>query len=181
MPAGQRRLELDAEINTSFDLRTVRQSIRGDERVRVGFAFFRGDSARVGGFHDEFLLGDYGWTSRVVAGLAFARQIRAGADTWKPTASMSWVARLRRWPEPGEQGLKRRPGLLDFGAGVSTMSLDLDPRQAAEIGVAPVVSWFDDRVQIGAGYDLQAVRDPWFWFFSLRLIQSPGGIGGGPK
>ena len=94
---------------------------------------------------------------------------------------MSWVARYRRWPKPGEQGLKRRAGILDLGLGLSSMALDFDPAQAAELGLAPVVTWFDDRIQIGAGYDLQAVRDPWFYFFSLRLIEAPGGIGGGPR
>jgi hypothetical protein len=181
LPAGQKRLAIDAEINTEFNLRTVRQSIHGDETVRVDYAFFQGDRPIAGAFDDEFLLGDYGWTSHVVAGLTFTQQIRAGADLWRPTANMSWVAHHRSWPKHGEQGLYRRPGPLDFGVGVSSMSLDYDAAQSTELGLASVFTWFEDRAQVGVGYDLQARHDPYFWFFSLRLIQGPGGIGGPPK
>ena len=177
VPAGQKRLPLAGDLGTAIDLTTIPGGRSINDRVDVYYDFYRGGDPSNEGWHDAFRVRSYGWSARVVAGLAFVN--RQGETVWKPTPSLSWIAWYNDWPgkEDRDPGLGR--SILSYvGAGLSTMSLTFDPQQAVQVGIGPTVSALDNRLLGGYGLNLQTAGRKGFWFFSIRLLSANGGLGG---
>jgi hypothetical protein len=174
-PPGQQYVPLAGDVNTSMNLRTIPVKRSEGDLVQVSYKFFSGDRPLPGSWQDELRLRAFGFLARAVAGLAFTRHV-GGDNTFTPTASLSWLATYRGWPDSGATGLGTP--FRWFGAGLSTMSLNFDTAQKVQIGIAGTLSTLDDRILGGYGYNLQAPDKPWFWFFSLRLFSASGSLGG---
>ena len=70
---------------------------------------------------------------------------------------------LRRQPHP--VGLQRRHRCRPV------------PAPALRTGIAATLGLLDDWVLIGCGANLQTEENRWSGFFSLRLFETPGGLG----
>jgi hypothetical protein len=90
---------------------------------------------------------------------------------------MSWLLTFNQWPTTGNE---RPPSAIKIlsGAGLTTMALDFDPNETVELGVAPTLSFINDKVMIGFGWDLQAAKKRTFAFFSIHLLSRSGFLGG---
>lgn len=174
VPTGQQRVELGGgSADAMFSLRTIREGRLPDDRVLVTMRFFRGDQPLPVAVRDEFRVMSYGWNASFEASLTWV--LRQHSSVWTPTAALSWMARMRRWPAGGDLGLK---GDWPVSVGLTTMSLDFDNGQAVEVGLAPTVGVFNNRLLVGAGGDLQAATNRWFAFLAVRLFGNGGGLGG---
>jgi hypothetical protein len=174
VPPDQRRVSLSDDASTSMNLRTIPVPRDEGDIVRVSYEFYAGDRRLQDGWHDDLRLRAFGLLGRAVAGLAFARP--EGDGQWSPTASLSWIATYRRWPKAGSTGLGSN--VRAIGLGLSTMSLNVEPDERVQIGLAGTLSMIDDRILVGWGHNLQAKSRPNFWFFSLRLFSTSGSLGG---
>jgi hypothetical protein len=139
--------------------------------VRIQYSFFQGQRDLESGWSDSFLLQAYGWSSEVIASLAFARQ--AHVATWKPTAAMSWMASYRDWPASAKSGLGSA-WYSSLSVGVSAMPLHSVEGQDVQIGLAPTLGFINNRILLGYGVNLQAERSKGFAFLSVRLVSFPG-------
>ncbi len=170
-PPGQKRIDVaKGPIDTSVDFRTIKQETRENDYVRVSYRFFHGDDEiESAAWYNDFLLRDFGWSSRVVASLAFSRQVSGEDNDWKPGPAASWIAHFRRRPVDAATGLHgfRTHG---WGAGLTTLTLDADPDEAVELGLAASLAVLDDRIILGYGENLQSDQSNEFWFFSLRVL-----------
>lgn len=173
VPAGNRRQAIadNAQLGTSINLATIPGARNPGDTVRVQYSFFQGQRDLEAGWTDSFLLQAYGWSSEVIASLAFARQ--AHAATWKPTAAMSWLASYRDWPASGKSGLGS-PWYSSLSVGVSAMPLHSAEGQDVQIGLAPTLGFINNRILLGYGVNLQADRNKGFAFLSVRLVSFPG-------
>jgi len=179
-PATQKRLTITQDLNTSFDLRRICGERKEFDTVRVYYRFFKGSEQLNAGWYNDFQLRLFGWRDDIVAGISFANQ--SGTSTFKPIASLSWILNKNRWPKIKEDGTsdsgvgKRKEIEWFSGAGITTMPLDFDPDQDAEIGFTFTLSFIHKKILVGYGGNLQAENDPGFWFFSINLLDTPGMI-----
>ncbi len=176
-PKGQKQLGLTlvSDVSTSFDLKTIAEGREPEDEIWIRYRFLRGtQEIENSGWTDKFAVRVFGWQDKFVAGLAFAKQQSQG--TWEPTATLSWLLNKRCWPKPsGDDGLSGLEGIDWFsGFGISTMPVDFSEVQSVEIGIGPTVSFLNDRLIAGYGWDLQTEKDRGFVFFSIRLFQKPG-------
>lgn len=179
-PATQKRLTITRDLNTSFDLKRICGERKELDTVRVYYRFFKGSGQLNAGWFNDFQLRLFGWRDDIIAGISFANQ--SGTSTFKPIASLSWILNKNRWPKIQEDG-KSDSGVGEWkaiewfsGAGITTMPLDFDQNQDAEIGFAFTLSFINKKILVGYGANLQAENDPGFWFFSINLLDTPGMI-----
>ncbi|MBN1663925.1 MAG: hypothetical protein JW943_10020 [Deltaproteobacteria bacterium] len=179
-PATQKRLTITQDLDTLFDLKRICGERKEFDTVRVYYRFFKGSEQLNAGWYNDFQLRLFGWQDDIVAGISFANQ--SGTSTFKPIASLSWILNKNRWPKILEDG-KSGSGVGEWkaiewfsGAGITTMPLDFDQNQDAEIGFAFTLSFINKKILVGYGANLQAENDPGFWFFSITLLDTPGMI-----
>ena len=174
VPEGQRRLDVgERALDTSFDLKTIRAGRQENDQIIVTYRFYRNGTLLPTQWQDNFRVRSYGFRSRVVASIAF--MIRQGESTFQPTPMLSWMASHRKWPKDGESGRGGQTSVLSYG--FSTMALDFDDAQSTELGLAGTIGFFDNRVLVGGGANLQSANDRWFGFFSVSLFTTGGGLG----
>jgi hypothetical protein len=179
-PATQKRLTITQDLNTSFDLKRICAERKEFDTVRVYYRFFKGSEQLNAGWYNDFQLRLFGWRDDMVAGISFTNQ--SGTNTFKPIASLSWILNKNRWPKIREDAkfdsaVGERKAIEWFsGAGITTMPLDFDQDQDAEIGFAFTLSFINKKILVGYGANLQAEHDPGFWFFSINVLDTPGMI-----
>lgn len=171
---GARRLEVrtGGELSTVVNLLQIPGRREVGDVLRVRYTFHDGSSEVPTGWIDEFSLQSYGWTSEVLASVAFAKQ--SGRATWKPTAAMNWMLAKNDWPKAGETGLARSRLKWFSGAGLSVMPLDQEGNEGVQLGLGLTIGLLNNRLLIGAGTNLQASTDKGFAFVSIRLVEFPG-------
>jgi hypothetical protein len=166
-PRGLIRRALEGDLNTEIRLKELCQPRKENDQVRVEVRVFRSEE-RVLTREDRFRLRLFGWRGRVAAGVAFYQ--RRHGDIWQPGASLSWIFTHSSWPKAGSRGLGDPAGLGLIGLGLTTVNLHFENEQAIELGIGPSVSFFNDRVMLGAGWNLQAADDQLYWLLSIRLL-----------
>jgi len=166
-PAGVRRLPVATVLGTNIELRRICADRHENDVVQVEYRFFAGERP-IPGWTDRFRLRVFGWRSRVAAGLAFA--IRQHTDTWRPGASVSWIFTHRNWPGETSRGLGSPSGWNQVGFGLTTVNLHFESDEAIELGIGPSISLLDDRLIVGAGWNLQAHGNHWYGLMSIRLL-----------
>ena len=175
VPEGQQRIPIEKNASTSFNLQTIAAPRNPGDTVQLGYAFYSGEqTTSSAGWTDLFELRLYGLSDKFAASLAMVRQ--TSQAKFKPTAAMSWLLTYQPWPTgTAERG---KTAIRWFsGAGLTTMALDFDPNETAELGIAPTVSFLNDRLLIGYGWDLQAATHRSYAFFSLQLFSKSGFLG----
>jgi hypothetical protein len=171
VPEGQKRIEVEQNASTSFNLQTIAGARSPGDNVRLAYAFYQGDqSVASTAWTDVFDLRVYGWQDKAIASLALIR--RLSEDKFKPTAAMSWLLTSKPWPRSADD-TKRRLAILS-GIGLTTMALDFDSSETVEVGIAPTISFFNDALLLGYGWNLQTKKDRTYAFFSFRLLSRPG-------
>jgi hypothetical protein len=185
-PEGQERLSIvKDDLGTSFDLQTICGPRSEYDQIRITYKYYKGDVELDAGWHNDFQLRKYGWKDSVVAGISFTRQ--RSTNTYKPTASLSWILDHTSWPGTKKDGTVEKGvgGKNDIelfsGFGLTTMSLDFDPQQDAELGLGFTLSFLNNKILVGYGTDLQASDHTGFWFFSINLFQTTGMFPGTAK
>ena len=174
LPQDQRRLDLEGDASTSFELKTIRQERAKDDEVRVQYAFYNGTEQLDGtGWGDRFSIRVFGWQDKALASVVFTNQ--NSKSEFEPTAALSWILSNNRWPAENASGIKGMGSIRWLsGFGVSTMPLNFDPSQSVELGIAGTVSLINDRLLFGYGANLQSSQNKGFWFFAFRLFSTPG-------
>lgn len=173
VPKGLKHVDVNADMNTSIDLTTIKQSRSENDTLQIQYKIFRGDQAIGDSWTDRFKMRVFGWYDNFFAGLAFVQQ--NNQTSWKPTATMSWIISHRSWPNSKESGLSGIEGFEFFsGLGITTMPLNFTETQNVEVGIAPTISLLNNRLLLGYGVDLQANHNIGFWFFSIRLLGNSG-------
>jgi hypothetical protein len=171
VPQGQQRRPIESNIGTAFNLQTVPGTRSPGDNVRLGYTFYRGDEKLSDPtWTDVFEVRVYGLQDKALASLAFIR--RMSEEKFKPTAAMSWLLSVNPWPKTADS--PRKSLKLLSGVGLSTMSLEFDEAETVELGVAPTISFLNDVLLIGYGWNLQADKDRTYAFFSFRLLSRPG-------
>ena len=175
LPKGQKRRPLSDDLDSEFNLRTIKGEREPGDRVELQFKFYDGEEQIIGGgWTDRFDIRVFGWQGKSLAALAFTRRVDpAAGEDWEPTAVASALVHFRKWPGAKDTGLKGGNGHM-FGFGLSTMPLDFDEQESVELGVAGTISLFNDWVQIGYGTNLQVSDNGEFYFFSIRVFQLSG-------
>ena len=175
---GQTALPLAEDADTEFDIRRIVQGRNPNDEIVVRYQLLAQDRPLPGSWEDRFRIGVYGWSARAMASLGFVR--RNGEGTYTPNAMLTWTARYSPWPRDGHVGTPSGFGtwLVSFPSfGLSTTNLDFDDDKEIELGLAATLGLFDDWVLVGYGANLQTEENRWFGFFSIRLFESPGGLG----
>jgi len=62
--------------------------------------------------------------------------------------------------------------MLTPGFGINLSLLDFDPENMTEIGVAPVMSWLDNNLVVGYGFNLSVPENPSYWFIGFNFLHS---------
>jgi hypothetical protein len=180
LPVGQQHFSIDKEnLNTAFDLKTICGPRSEYDQVRITYKFFIDESEIDAGWHNDFQLRRYGWKDSVIAGVSFTKQ--SSTNTYKPTASISWVLDHAAWPKNrGDTSEKGVAGKYDIdwfsGIGLTSMAVDYDPSQDTELGLGLVSSFLNNRILVGYGWDLQSRQQSSFFFFSINLFETQGMI-----
>jgi hypothetical protein len=176
VPEGQKRIPVEQNASTSFNLQTIPVPRNPGDTVRLSYAFYSGDEAVASStWADTFNLRLYGLSDKVTASLALVRQ--TSQSKFKPTAALSWLLMFNSWPTTAND--TPRAGIRIFsGAGLTTMALDFDPNETAELGIAPTLSFINDKLLIGFGWDLQAAKKRTYAFFSFHLLSRSGFLSG---
>jgi hypothetical protein len=173
VPKGLKHVDVNADMNTSIDLTTIKQSRTENDTLEIQYKIFHGDQAIGDIWTDRFKMRVFGWYDNFFAGLAFVQQ--NNQNSWKPTATLSWIISHRSWPNSKESGLSGIEGFEIFsGLGITTMPLNFTGNQNVEVGLAPTISLLNNRLLFGYGVDLQASRNVGFCFFSIRLLGNSG-------
>jgi hypothetical protein len=171
VPQGQQRRPIESNIGTAFNLQTIPGTRSPGDNIQLGYTFYRGDEPlSEPTWTDIFDVRVYGLQDKAVASLAFIRRISEVKFT--PTAAMSWLLSMNRWPKTADSPQKSLK--LLSGVGLSTMSLEFDEAETVEIGIAPTISLLNDVILIGYGWNLQTDKDRTYAFFSFRLLSKPG-------
>lgn len=180
-PAGQERFSiLKEDLSTSFDLQTICGQRSEYDQVRVSYIFYNNNVELDSGWHNDFQLRKYGWKDNFVASVSFVKQ--RSTNTFKPTASISWILDYTTWPGKNkdgtfEKGVGWKNDIEWFsGGGLTTMALDLDPNQDTELGLGLTLSFLNNRILVGYGWDLQSRQQKNFVFFSINLFKTSGMI-----
>jgi len=177
VPEGQKRIPVETNASTSFNLQTIPVPRNPGDTVQLGYAFYSGEEQVASTtWTDLFNLRLYGLSDKVAASLALVRQ--SSQEKFKPTAAMSWLLTFNQWPTTANEQPPSAIKILS-GAGLTTMALDFDPNETVELGVAPTLSFINDKVMIGFGWNLQAAKKRSFAFFSIHLLSRSGFLGGG--
>jgi len=163
-------LGVDARV-PQIDLRRIREGLERGDRIDVTVQFFRGAAPVSRAIEEQFFVESYGLNADVIASLAWIS--REGDGAFTPSANLSWLARNRRWPAAGKPRIGQ-PDLLSYG--VSTMTLDFDPDESVELGLAATLGLFGDRVLLGGGLNLQVKASRHFGFFAVRLFSADGAL-----
>lgn len=175
VPEGQQRIPVEKNASTSFNLQTIPATRNPGDTVQLGYAFYSGDQTTASpGWTDLFDLRAYGLSDKFAASLALVRQ--TSQEKFKPTAAMSWLLAFQPWPTGAAERSKTATKIFS-GAGLTTMSLDFDPNETVELGIAPTLSFLNDRLLIGYGWDLQAASHRTYAFFSVSLFSRSGFLG----
>ncbi|RMG43328.1 MAG: hypothetical protein D6718_12450 [Acidobacteria bacterium] len=168
-PAGAMRRRIEEDLDTRVDLRRRPRGVGDRFSVVVRYAFYRrGVRLEGAGWRDLFEVRSFGWSSRVVAGLAFARRGSPGAS-WEPAPVVTWLLHFRRWPRDAAEAKSTRSWHV-AGLGLSALSLDFVAEESIEVGLAATLSLLDDRLMAGYGRNLQSGADSRFWFVSVRVL-----------
>ena len=125
----------------------------------------------------------YGLYTRPGGGVVFVsrKATPAGANRVKGQAapSVTWVVQGRRWPSANET----RGWFGDFIAmlrpavGVHAVTLQFDSSGGTELGIGPTVSFFNDLLQGGYGWNLNATGRADYWYAGFRLLHFGKGTG----
>lgn len=165
------------QLDTSFDLKTICGGRNEFETIRVTYQFFQGEDELSAGWYNDFQIRKFGYKDTVVASVAVVNQ--QSTETYKPTASLSWIIDYTFWPKDSEKGVGSGNEIIWLsGAGITTMALDQDQTQDTELGLALTVSFLNNKILVGYGADLQAKDNREFWFFSINLFETPGMFNG---
>ena len=178
-PEGQKQRPVTGNLDTAFNLTTVRQSREKGDEVRVHYQFYKGNQQLEGkGWTDRFVIRIFGWQDKVLASVVFTQQ--NGQSDFEPTAAVSWILSNNRWPSSNDTGLNGLQGIRWFsGFGISTMALDYEEEETVELGIAATISLVNDRLLFGYGANLQGQQDKGFWFFAFQLFSTPGFVQSG--
>ncbi len=76
------------------------------------------------------------------------------------------------WLKIHTRGRNLKEGLLNlFGFGINFSLLDFEAEKATEVGIAPVLTFFNHVFQLGFGYNLHASDDPYYFVFAFDIPQ----------
>lgn len=165
------------QLDTSFDLKTICGGRNEFDTIRVTYQFFQGEDELSAGWYNDFQIRKFGWKDTVVASVAVVNQ--QSTETYKPTASLSWIMDYTCWPNDSKKGVGSGNEIEFFsGVGITTMALDQDQTQDTELGLALTASFLNNKILVGYGADLQAKDNREFWFFSINLFETPGMFNG---
>jgi len=180
VPETPIRRSTERPPDTHFDLLSAGVPQPGD-RVDVQVSVFRGatedgklkDSPAIISWIDSFEIGSFGIQDTIVSSLAFAQQ--EAVDDWKPAATVSWILSSRRWPQSDAASRLRINRFRPLsGIGISASALDFVEDTDIEIGFAPTVSFLNDFLLFGYGWNLQAEEERGYWFLSVRILKGQG-------
>lgn len=188
VPAGQVRRNLAGNIDTEFDLETVCSTRDIGDSVRVFYALFCGlEEKPFEKWDDEFVLKAFGIRGNPFPHLALVYRFNSSGDAaedeaadaaddaaltdlgeYKPYAGVAWTLKYNSWPGENDSGLNDS-FWRHLGLGFSFLSLDFDDNQDIELGIAGVVTLWEDRFMGGLGMNLSVPENRYFWFFSVRI------------
>ncbi len=166
-PVGLKRRTVGGGLETNIRLTDICTTRQENDEVRVEYRFFAGEQL-IASRSDRFHLRLYGWRSRVSAGLAFA--LRKNTETWRPGAAVSWIFTRSGWPTGDNLGMGDPTGLRRVGFGLTTVNLHFESDESIELGIGPSLSFLNDRIIIGGGWNLQAHGDHLYALLSVRLL-----------
>lgn len=140
----------------------------------------------------------FGWHATPAVGLVYLRsqneliqegegeEEEAEAEKTRMFApQVSWLYRYRSWQTPGDPAdprpFRSHPRWWQsIGVGLHTVTMDLDNDNQQELGLGVSVSFFNDFLQVGAGWDLSLDDEPYV-FVGTRLLEFAKNLGVGTR
>ncbi|MDH3592642.1 MAG: hypothetical protein OER88_12225, partial [Planctomycetota bacterium] len=147
-------VDLDDLENTFLDLKRV-PAQRGD--VIEVTATLKQPGKDEKSFTTSFKTTHYGWHARLSPGVVLVRpdQLSGRSNKFRFAPTLAWIHRYSPRPSKGQTVLES----LQPGVGIHAAFLDFDADSEVQIGLGATVSFWEDRLQFGAGYNLMADSD----------------------
>lgn len=169
---------------TVLDLtRTSRQE---NDRITIRADLLRkGESKPIDHFEASFETKYFGWRGRLSPAVVLARptQLQGQSEDFTFAPVLTWLHSYQ--PRPEQTGFFAATSrLLQPGVGIHAAFVNFDSSTEVEIGLGATLSFWDGRLQGGAGIDLMsdASDDGRYYFFvgsDLISLLNTIGIGGG--
>ncbi len=141
-------------MDTSLDL--TRIDVKDGDRIIVQGEKRRGNKV-VGQTEASFEITHYGWYGNLTPSVVLVRptEIAGGDEIFQFAPILSWNQHYR--PRPGDVSQMDSFARNTLPAiGMHAAFLPYDAQNGAAIGLGATVSFFNDRLQFGAGYNLMA-------------------------
>lgn len=187
-----RLVAIEQAANTSVDIVTVSNRDEGDF-LRLRIAAYKmkkgadGNLLQDGEALDEYQrdleITKFGASSRPGGGVAFLTRLQTPSDATgssqraQAAPTISWMIQYRSWPKSGQDGYSS--SLIDLlrpAIGVHATT----PRfgsSGTDIGIGPTVSFLNDLVFAGFGWDLNVATKPMYWSLGMRVIHFGNTLG----
>jgi hypothetical protein len=127
---------------------------------------------------------EFGWHSSLTPSIILARAINktsSADENFKFAPAITWVNTY--YPRKTESGIINAAlRFFSLGVGLHAAFVDQDPNRDNEIGLGGTVSFWQDRVVAGVGWDLMANSKSYFYIGSnlIPILQALG-FGESPK
>jgi hypothetical protein len=176
-------IDLDDIIPGTIDLNKT-PADRGDEltiRAELFTTNEDGEEELMQWAEQSFLIDRYGWTSDFSSHLVFVNRLGSGMtadpDTdFDPAPSASWNLRHRIRRKENEDSRDKLYRFLDPGFGINTAAMDFEDENF-QVGVGGHLSFFDNLLIFGYGYNLQADTDNDYFYLGIGVLEALDTVG----
>ena len=130
----------------------------------------------------EFSVDKFGLISKWSGNLIFVDRKGAGQPgdpqiNFDPTPALGWTLHYAPLTEKTSSGWDKTWKFLNPGAGVSIAALDFEDK-GTQIGIGAHLTFFNDLLQVGYGYNLNAISDRRFVFIGIGISEGINQLGG---
>ncbi|HQT92924.1 MAG TPA: hypothetical protein PL001_12960, partial [Candidatus Kryptobacter bacterium] len=155
--------------DTELDLISAR--LGADDMVRLTVTNHFGGVARV--YEMRFFVSDFGWKLEFPVTMIFVKRIREVTDSAGNAVNPSNFK-----PAPGGSmlltyqpiGGVTKQLFCSFGIGINASLVNFDLGKDFQLGIGPVLYYFNRSVGVGYGWDLNATEKREYWFLSLDFL-----------
>lgn len=128
-----------------------------------------------------FIVNRFGITDSFSSHLIFVNRLGSGQtqdpDTnFDPAPSASWTLHNRIRPDVNAKPFEKLYRFLDPGVGINTAAMDFEDENF-QIGVGGHLTFFDDLLIFGYGYNLQAETDHDYFYLGIGVLEALDTVG----
>lgn len=158
--------------NTKIELQRVDRSVNDHISINLSLITSSGEITS----EATFLVKQFGWHSILAANIVLAKQSEFIADnSFKFAPAVAWLEKY--YPRRTDNELYDKfARFFNAGIGMHVAFLDQNPNKESEIGIGFALSFWQDRIVAGMGYNLMNDSKPYYYIGSnlIPLLHSMG-------